>query len=154
MKKEKIKIYLDTSVYNRPFDNQEQTRVRLETEAFLLILEKAIIGAIQTIASSALEYENSQNPFKDRRERVSSYLSVASKPIRLNAIIKKRAFTLENAGIEPIDALHLAFAETDADYFLTCDDGILKKVKKHPELCEIEICNPIEFVLKEVFKNA
>jgi len=81
-------------------------------------------------------------------------LSVASKPIRLNAIIKKRAFTLENAGIEPIDALHLAFAETDADYFLTCDDGILKKVKKHPELCEIEICNPIEFVLKEVFKNA
>ena len=32
MKKEKTKIYLDTSVYNRPFDNQEQTRVRLETD--------------------------------------------------------------------------------------------------------------------------
>ena len=67
MKKEKLRIYLDTSVYNRPFDNQEQTRVRLETEAFLLILEKAITGAIQIIASSALEYENSQNPFIERK---------------------------------------------------------------------------------------
>jgi len=150
MKKEKIKIYLDTSVYNRPFDDQEQTRVRLETEAFLLILERAIIGAIEIMSSSALEYENSQNPFIERRERVSSYLSVASKLIRLNNIIKERAFTLEHAGIEPIDALHLAFAETDADYFLTCDDGILKKVKKHPELCKIEICNPLQFALKEV----
>ena len=37
---EKLKIYLDTSVYNRPFDDQRQTKIRLETEAFLSILEK------------------------------------------------------------------------------------------------------------------
>jgi hypothetical protein len=154
MKKEKLRIYLDTSLYNRPFDSQEQTRVRLETEAFLLILEKAITGAIQIIASSALEYENNQNPFIERKERVASYLAVASKSIRLNNIIKTNALTLENAGIDPIDALHAAFAETGADYFLTCDDGILKKVKKYPDLFKIEICNPLEFVLKEVFKNA
>jgi predicted nucleic acid-binding protein len=154
MKKEKLKIYLDTSVYNRPFDDQGQTRIRLEAEAFLLILEKAISGTIRIIASSALEYENSRNPFIERKERITSYLSVASKSISLNDIIKSRALILENTGLDPIDALHLAFAETSADYFLTCDDGILKKTKKPADLFKIEICNPLEFILKEVFKNA
>lgn len=154
MKNEKVRIYLDTSVYNRPFDDQGQTRIRLETEAFLLILEKAISGTIRIIASSALEYENSLNSFIERRERVASYLSVASNFIKLNNIIKKRALALENSGIEPIDALHLAIAEENADYFLTCDDGILKKSKKQSSVIKIEVCNPLEFVLKEVFKNA
>ena len=54
MKKEKIKVYLDTSVYNRPFDDQSQIRIRLETEAFLSILEKAISGSIVIIGSSVL----------------------------------------------------------------------------------------------------
>jgi len=54
MKKAKIKVYLDTSVYNRPFDDQSQIRIRLETEAFLSILEKAISGSIVIIGSSVL----------------------------------------------------------------------------------------------------
>ncbi len=65
MKKEKIRVYLDTSVYNRPFDDQGQTRIRLETEAFLSILEKAISGSLRIIISSGLVYENSQNPFSE-----------------------------------------------------------------------------------------
>jgi hypothetical protein len=77
--KAKARIYLDTSVYNRPFDNQNQAQIRLETEAFLSILEKVISGALIIVSSSVLLYENSYNPFYDRRERVASYLSVASK---------------------------------------------------------------------------
>ena len=35
------------------------------------------------------------------------------------------------AGIKPMDALHLASASwTNADYFCTCDDKLLKKSKK------------------------
>ncbi len=64
MRKKKVKVYLDTSVYNRPFDDQSQTRVRLETEAFLSILAKALAGAIVIISSSALLYENNQNPLE------------------------------------------------------------------------------------------
>jgi predicted nucleic acid-binding protein len=153
--KAKIKIYLDTSVYNRPFDDQGQTRIRLETEAFLSILEKAISGAIIIIGSSVLTYENSQNPFVERKDRVSSYLSIASKFIRLNDSIKKNALSLESIGIDPIDALHLAYAEFGgAEYFLTCDDSFIKRVKKHKDMFKIEVCNLLEFVLKEVFKNA
>jgi hypothetical protein len=50
----RVKVYLDTSVYNRPFDDQSQTRIRLEAEAFLSIIEKAIYGGITIIGSSAL----------------------------------------------------------------------------------------------------
>jgi hypothetical protein len=33
------KVYLDTSVYNRPFDEQRQARIWLETLAFSVILQ-------------------------------------------------------------------------------------------------------------------
>ena len=34
-----IKVYLDTSVYNRPFDAQTQPKIHLETQAVILILQ-------------------------------------------------------------------------------------------------------------------
>lgn len=155
MRKEKIKVYLDTSVYNRPFDDQYQTRIRLETESFLSVLEKAVAGSIIIISSSALLYENNQNPFHERRERISSYLSIASKFIRLNDSIKKKALLLENKGIDSIDALHLSYAEFGGvEYFLTCDDGIIKKVRKVKGLFKMKVCNPIDFIIEEVLKNA
>ena len=155
MRKEKVKVYLDTSVYNRPFDDQGQTRIRLETEACLSILEKAVTGVIIIVSSSALLYENNQNPFDERRERISSYLSIASKFIRLNDLIKKKALFLEDMGIDPIDSLHLSYAEFGgAEYFLTCDDGIIKKVKKDKRIFKMEVCNPLEFIIEEVYKNA
>ena len=154
MGKRKIKIYLDTSVYNRPFDDQSQSRIRLETEAFLSIMEKVLVGDLVIISSSALAYENSKSPFNDRKKQVATYLFMAEKYVRLNESVKKRAVSLENFGFDPIDALHLAFAEAgSARYFLTCDDGIIKKAKRKGVL-DIEVCGLLEFILKEVFKDA
>jgi len=153
--KKRVRIYLDTSVFNRPFDDQNQTRIRLEAEAFLSILEKAVSGAIAIIGSSTLLYENSRNPFAERKERVSSYLDIASKIIVVSDNVRKKAVSLEGAGFEPIDALHLACAEAGgAEYFITCDDDIVKKAKKDKSMVQMAICGPLEFVLKEVFKNA
>jgi len=117
--KRRFKVYLDTSVYNRPFDDQSQSRVRLEAEAFLLILEKALSGVITIIGSSTLLYENSRNPFAERKERVASYLDVASNVIMVSDSIKNRALSLELSGIDPLDALHLVCAEMGgAEYFV------------------------------------
>lgn len=97
----------------------------------------------------------SQNPFVERKERISGYLSVASRVVTLNDAIKKKALLLENKGFDPIDSLHLAYAEySGADFFLTCDDNIIRKSMKHKDIIKIEVCNPIEFILKEVFKDA
>jgi len=30
-------LYLDLNIYNRPFDNQRQARIRLETSAILIL---------------------------------------------------------------------------------------------------------------------
>ncbi len=155
MGRKKVKVYLDTNVYNRPFDDQNQTRIRLETEAFLSILEKSLSGSISIIGSSVLVYENSKNPFAERKERVTSYLSIASKTIKLNDTIKNKALSLESTGIDPIDALHLAYAEFgNAEYFITCDNDIIKKATKHKDIVNLEVCTPLEFILKEIFKNA
>jgi predicted nucleic acid-binding protein len=59
-----------------------------------------------------------------------------------------------NAGIDSIDALHLACAESNADFFITCDAGIIRKVKRKSGMFKIEVCSPLEFVLKEVFRSA
>ncbi|HVN97280.1 MAG TPA: PIN domain-containing protein [Syntrophorhabdaceae bacterium] len=155
MKGNKLVAYLDTSVYNRPFDDQDQVRIKLETEAFLSIIDRTVKGDMEIIGSSVLSYENSRNPFIERRERVSSYFSIAGKWLRLNKAIKERATVLEGAGIDPIDALHLACAESGgAAYFITCDDSVIRKAKQGKCHLVLQVCGPLEFVVKEVFKNA
>ena len=37
-----MKVYFDLCVYNRPFDDQGQPRIVVETVEFMFLLEKAI----------------------------------------------------------------------------------------------------------------
>ncbi len=54
------------------------------------------------------------------------------------------AKTIMNSGIKAKDALHIASAiEGGAEYFITTDDGILKKAERYNN---IVIINPTEFV--------
>ena len=53
-----MRIYLDNSVLNRPFDDQKQPRVWLETLCFVLVLQMVEKGEIELIRS----------PFQDRDE--------------------------------------------------------------------------------------
>jgi len=72
-----LKLYLDLCVHNRPFDNQHQERIALETNAFIYILEKVEKGEYELVASEALVYENSKNPDELRRLRLASYFCLA-----------------------------------------------------------------------------
>jgi predicted nucleic acid-binding protein len=64
---------------------------------------------------------------------------------RVDASIREHAETLEGYGLRAIDALHVACAEAaGADYFLTCDDRLLKKQK----YINISSMNPLDFVQK------
>lgn len=40
MTTKKLSLYLDLNVYSRPFDDQTQEKIRRETEAINLVLEK------------------------------------------------------------------------------------------------------------------
>jgi len=51
------RIYLDACCLNRPFDNQTQERIRLESEAVLLILNRLQQCQAEWIGSGVLEFE-------------------------------------------------------------------------------------------------
>jgi len=49
-------------------------------------------------------------------------------------------------GIKPLDALHVAVAETgNADYFCTCDDRLLRNAKQVKDLM-MKVANPVDLV--------
>lgn len=52
------RIYLDTSAYNRPFDDQTQPKIFLESQAVTLVLQMIEAKYFELISPSVLEYEN------------------------------------------------------------------------------------------------
>lgn len=72
-----MRVYLDTSVYNRPFDDQRQPRIWLETLALVVVLQMMEAGEVELVRSSVLEYENSRNPFPLRKRWVNRCLGIA-----------------------------------------------------------------------------
>jgi hypothetical protein len=62
-----VRICLDTSVLNRPFDEQTQPRIALETQALRTILQLIEAKEIELVNSAAIAYENSRNSSPIRR---------------------------------------------------------------------------------------
>lgn len=137
-----MKVYLDNSALNRSFDDQTNSRVRLETVAVLMIFELIEKGKIKLVSSSVVEYENSKNPFEERKIWIEAYLSEASFRQKLNQRIKERATEIGKENIDPIDSLHLSCAEAaEVDYFVTCDYDIYRRHKG-----KLKVVNPINFI--------
>ena len=111
-------IYLDTSVLNRPFDDQKQPRIWLETLAFSLVLSLIEAGEAELVSSPIHTLENRRSPLSVRRLWVDRCLRLATHTVPLTGTIRTRAHELANTGQKPLDALHLACAEAaGADWF-------------------------------------
>lgn len=137
-----MKVYLDNSVLNRPFDDQSIPGNHLEAIATFFIFKLIEQKKIVLVNSSVIEYENFKNPFLERKIWISAYLSKSYFYQRIDATIKMRAGELESLRISSIDSLHLAAAErSKADYFITCDYDIIKKYTG-----SLKIINPINFI--------
>jgi predicted nucleic acid-binding protein len=121
-------LYLDNSVLNRPFDDQRQPRIWLETLSFSLVLTLIETAEAKLVHSPIHDLENSRNPFPLRQMWVAKCLRLAAQNVALSDSIKKRALALEQAGLKALDALHLACAEAaGAERFLTCDDRLIRR---------------------------
>lgn len=137
-------IYLDNSVLNRPFDDQRQPRIWLETLALSLILQMAEAGEIDLTKSPFHFLENNQSPFPVRRRWVEQCLRLARSEAELNESVKSRANDLQRGGLKPLDALHIACAEAaGVSHFLTCDDRLVRRYAG-----KIAVLNPLDFVLQ------
>ena len=65
-----MRVYLDNCMVNRPFDNQAQIRIRLESEAKLYLQDKIKNNVIELVWSYILKFENSQNLHNERRNAI------------------------------------------------------------------------------------
>lgn len=118
-------LYLDMCCLKRPFDDQAQPRIRIETEAVLgLLAEDA--SRVTFVRSVAHDLENDQNPLAWRAGRVGAWLAERPLVDHEAEALRIRTAQLMASGLRGFDALHLACAEAaDVDAFVTCDDRLL-----------------------------
>ena len=69
-----MRIYLDNCCYNRPYDDQTQLRISLESQAKLHIQDMIKDGKLELAASYVLTYENSRNRFVVNVQRYHVFL--------------------------------------------------------------------------------
>jgi len=144
-----MKVYLDNCAYNRPFDDQADLVVRLESEAKLHIQSLIREKKLELVWSFVLDYENSRNPFLDKQEQIGAWRHSAAEDCILTEQIREEAKALMQLGLKQADAAHLACAiSTNADYFITTDKKVLRtKVEG------IKVVNPIAFVQEHTDEN-
>ena len=56
-----MRVYLDNCCFNRPYDNQSQIRISLETQAKLYIQDLVRNKELELATSYMLRFENEQN---------------------------------------------------------------------------------------------
>lgn len=152
-----MKLYFDMNIYNRIFDDQSQMRIRFESMAIDILFELIEKGNYELVWSFILEYENSMNPFIERRLHIQSISTLCKENIKPNNEIKIIAkIIVENSNTQDKDALHLASAiYNKCDYFITCDDKFIKTIEKNNDKLKdiirgIRLYNPIDFLRKEM----
>ena len=142
----KMRVYLDNCCYNRPFDEQTQPVVRLETEAKLFVQSLMRKYVIEYAWSFVLRMEISCNPDLQRKKAIADWAEGAVVDVAPSEEIRMRGHEFEAQGIKPTDALHLACAEfAGCDWFFTVDRGVLKKVRN---VRAMRVANPVEFILE------
>ena len=145
-----MRIYLDVCSLNRPFDDQTQDRIHLESEAVVLILKHVRIGDWEWISSEVVDYEVGETSDIGRKQKIGSLIRYAAKRFLLDTEIINRALEIEKIDFGAYDALHLACAEYgNVDVFLTTDDRLLRLAFKKSTQLKVKVDNPLIW-MKEV----
>jgi len=145
-----MRVYLDMCCLKRPFDDQTQPRIHLESEAVLALLS-APADKLEFVRSAALSLENDQNPLKHRAARVGRWLAQLPLVDVPDDTLQARTAELIALGFKNFDAFHLACAEFGGtEVFCTCDDRLLSLARRQASLLKVQVANPLELVA-EVF---
>jgi hypothetical protein len=106
-----MRFYLDNCCLNRPFDDQTQYRIHLESEAVISILRAVEESRHQLISSDILRLENSKNRNYERRDAIDATLDKCLIEIRTDEKRIGRCQELLKMDFSVYDAFHLASAE-------------------------------------------
>lgn len=126
-----MRLYLDLCCFNRPYDDQSQTRIRLETEAKLVVQQKIRDGQCELVWSSTLDFENSRNPFEEHMQAIREWRNLSVLCVMADVGVVKIAREAMSFGIGEYDALHVASAIAgNADALVTTDDKFIKRMRQ------------------------
>ena len=128
--------------YNRPYDDQEQLKVAIETQSKLHIQTLVKDKKLELIVSYMLRYECSNNPFEMRRNVIFDYMNknaYAYVGDEHKAVIEEKASEIMKTGIKFKDACHVASAIfAKCEYFISTDIRLLKYKSE-----EIKMVTPV-----------
>lgn len=142
-----MRIYLDNCCYNRPYDDQSQMKISLESQAKLHVQELIKENKLELASSWFITFENSQNPYDIRRIAINDFLKnnvcvfiSSEKQKEVEAL----AEPITASGVKKMDACHIASAIlAKCECFLTTDKRVLKYRSS-----QIEVLNPTDFIAK------
>jgi hypothetical protein len=145
-------IYMDCCSLNRPYDDQLQDKIRMESSAIIGILFKCFYGDWRLLGSDVIHYEILKTPDEIKRGNVFNLYSVNKEIIELNPEIQARAVEIQGKyKLKSLDSLHFASAEyRGVDVLLTTDKSFLYNAK---QIGTIRIENPVKWFM-EVMDNA
>ena len=146
-----VKIYLDVCCLNRPFDDQSQDRVRIESDAIKIILERIEEKRFLWYGSEVMFEEIKNTPDHIRRNEMYSLCSDFSELIYFSDQILERGNELSEKGFTFFDALHIACCEsTEVDIFLTTDDKLIKRAKRLGNEIKVKVENPLLWIKEKL----
>ena len=140
-----MRVYLDNCSYNRPYDDQSQMRIHLETQAKLHIQDMIRQEKIELVTSYVLDFENSNNRSIQKKMAIEKFMKEYATLYVSNKNekdIEKIATVIMETGVKEKDAYHVACAViAECNYFVTTDDRLLKYQSE-----KIELVTPGEFI--------
>lgn len=140
-----MRIYLDNCSYNRPYDDQSQMRIHLETQAKLHIQDMIRQKQIELVTSYVLDFENSNNRSMQKRMAIEKFMKDYATLYVSNKhgdMLAEIADSIMETGVKEKDAYHVACAlMAECDYFVTTDDRLLKYQSE-----KINLVTPGEFI--------
>lgn len=140
-----MRVYLDNCSYNRPYDDQSQMRIHLETQAKLHIQDMIRQEQIELVTSYILDFENSNNRSIQKKQTIEKFMKEYASLYVSNKNekeIARIANTIMETGVKEKDAYHVACAViAECNYFVTTDDRLLKYQSE-----KIELVTPGEFI--------
>ena len=125
------RIYLDVCALCRPFDDQQQVRIHLETSAVALILTTVRQTDLTLIVSSVHQAEIGAIPEFEEHQQLLLLLEQVDTLFQFDQTpLRQQATQWVAQGVGLADAAHLAFANAAQADFVTVDDRLLKQCKR------------------------
>jgi predicted nucleic acid-binding protein len=140
----KLKIYLDNCSYNRPFDDQNQVKIYLESVAKLHVQADIRGGKHILVWSYMSDYENNSSPYDEKRKAIAVWKDIAVEFCPPSNDILELGRKFMALGLKEKDSLHIACAvKSGCEYFITTDKKVLNKSRN---ISEIQVIDPIRFL--------